>query len=342
LVSPGTAFCSSSIVGTPRNAAARTTGPELYPPTPITIAGRAATNDGSLRANYNFVSPRHFETLGIRIVRGRAFDEQEANANAPVVVISESTAQKFWPGQDAIGQHIGIGAALSPGTDNEGAGRNVSASVFPSYEVIGVAQDTRSGWVWEKDDTYLYVPRGPENYLGNYVMVRATGDVQLVMAAVHGEAEAIDPRLSAVVQRTTDHLDESMTPFRALALVSGVLGSLALLLASIGLYGVMSFVVTQRTREIGIRMALGASRGAAVWLILRDAAMMVAWGVAIALPTAWWLGRFVESQLFGVRATDWPTALGATALIATVALCASALPVRRATAISPISALRSE
>jgi ABC-type antimicrobial peptide transport system permease subunit len=89
-------------------------------------------------------------------------------------------------------------------------------------------------------------------------------------------------------------------------------------------------------------MALGASRGSAVWLILRDAVMMIAWGAAIALPTVWWLGRFVESQLFGVRATDWPTAAGATAVVTVVALCAAALPVRRATAISPIAALRSE
>jgi ABC-type antimicrobial peptide transport system permease subunit len=104
----------------------------------------------------------------------------------------------------------------------------------------------------------------------------------------------------------------------------------------------MSFVVSHRTREIGIRIALGASRGAAVWLILRETALMLVCGVTIALPVVWSLGRLIESQLFGIHATDWPTTLGATVLVTIAALTASALPVRRATAISPIQALRCE
>jgi ABC-type antimicrobial peptide transport system permease subunit len=125
-------------------------------------------------------------------------------------------------------------------------------------------------------------------------------------------------------------------------MLAAAFAMLAVLLAVVGVYGVMSFVVSQRTREIGIRVALGASRGDAVRLILRDAATMLATAVAIALPTVWWLGRFVESQLFGVHATDWPTTVAATALVAFVAFGASALPVRRATAINPITALRAE
>ena len=154
---------------------------------------------------------------------------------------------------------------------------------------------------------------------------------------------AVDPALPIARLRTLDdQLDRLLWNERLLAMLAAAFGALATLLAVVGVYGVMSFVVSQRTREIGIRMALGASRGSAMWLILRDATTMLACGVAIALPAVWWLGRFVESQLFGVRATDWRTALGASLLVAIVALAASALPVRRATAVSPIEALRCE
>jgi predicted permease len=307
--------------------------------TPITITGRAEPDDRQLRANYNFVSPQHFETLGIRIVRGRGFNEQEANGNAPVVVVSEATAQKFWPSQDAIGKHIGIAAALSSGVDSDAA-RNVNASVFPSYEVIGVAGNTRSGWVWEKDETYLYVPLGPDNYLANYVMVRATGDAQGVIDAVRGEAEAMDPRLSVVVQRTTDHLDESMTPFRALALVAGVLGALALLLASVGLYGVMSFVVTQRTREIGVRVALGAQHRDVVRLFLKDGLRLTIIGIAIGIVGGAGISRVLAAVLVDLNPLD-PLAFGGVSiLLALVALLATYVPARRALKVDPMAALR--
>ncbi|MGH9844501.1 MAG: ABC transporter permease, partial [Blastocatellia bacterium] len=307
--------------------------------TTITIAGQAAIDDRPLRANYNFVSPQHFETLGIRLIRGRGFTEQEATSSAPVVVISEATAQKFWPGQDAVGQHIGLAAAaLSPDSD---AARG-TPTVFLSYEVIGIAHDTRSGWVWEKDETYLYVPLSRDNHLDNYLLVRAEGDMQRVMATVRGEAEAIDPRLSAVVQRTSDHIDESMTPFRALALLAGVLGALALLLASIGLYGVMSFVVTQRTREIGIRIALGAQSGEVVLLFLKEGLRLTAIGLAIGLAGGAGIARLLAAMLVDLSPLDPLAFGGVSVLLALVALLATYLPARRATKVDPMTALRHE
>jgi macrolide transport system ATP-binding/permease protein len=309
--------------------------------TPITIPGRAAPDDRPLRANYNFVSPEHFETLGIRIVRGRGFTEREASANAPVVVISEATAQKFWPGQDAIGQRLGIAAAaLSP--DSDAARGTPEAAVFPSYEVIGIARDTRSGWGWEKDETYLYVPLGPDNRLGNYLLVRAEGDVRRVMAAVRGETEAIDPRLSAVVQRTSDHIDEHMTPFRAMALLASVLGALALLLASIGLYGVMSFIVTQRTREIGVRLALGAKGGDVVRLFLKEGLRLIVIGIAVGLAGSVGVSRLLVAALVDMSPLD-PLAFGGVSIfLALVALMACWIPARRATKVDPQVALRHE
>ena len=308
--------------------------------TPITIAGQLVPGERPLRANYNFVSSGHFETLGIRIVRGRSFTDQEANSNAPVVVISEATAQKFWPGQDAIGQRIGIAAALSTDADIDSASGSLNATVFPSFEVIGIARDTRSGWVYEKDGTYLYVPLGLNNHTGNYLLVRTAGDTQSVMAAVRGEAEALDSGLRTVVQRTADHLAEHLTPFRALALIAGVLGAAALLLASIGLYGVMSFVVTQRTREIGVRVALGAQGGDVVRLFLKEGLRLIVIGIAIGIAGGAGISRLLASALVDLNPLD-PLAFGGVSIfLALVALLATYLPARRAMNVDPMEALR--
>jgi putative ABC transport system permease protein len=310
-----------------------------FSPTQITIAGRAAPDVRRLRANYNFVSSQHFETLGIRIVHGRSFTEQEANANAPVVVISEATAQKFWPGQDAIGQRLGI-AAAAHSLDGDAARGTLEATDFPPYEVIGVARNTRSGWVWEKDETYLYMPLGPDNHLGAYLLVRAVGDARRVMDAVSAEAGAIDPRLSVIVQRTSDHIAESMTPFRGLALLAGVLGAIASLLASIGLYGVMSFVVSQRAREIGVRIALGAQSGEVVRLFLKEGLRLTIIGLAVGLAGGVGVSRILAAALVDLSPFD-PLAFGGGALfLALVALLATYLPARQATKIDPMTALR--
>ncbi|HZS06020.1 MAG TPA: ABC transporter permease [Blastocatellia bacterium] len=307
--------------------------------TPINIAGRASTDDRPMRANYNFVSPEHFETLGIRIVRGRSFTAQEAHANAPVVVISEATAQKFWPGQDAIGQHLGIAAA--PGSERDAVRGTSAATIFPSYEVIGVARDTHSGWVWEKDETYLYVPLTPESRLNNYLMVRIEGDAQHALTAVRREAEAIDPRLS-VVQRTSDHVDDSLMPFRLLALLAGMLGAIALLLASIGLYGVMSFVVTQRTREIGVRIALGAQGSEVLRLFLKEGMRLTSIGLAVGLAGGIGISRLLATVLIDLNPLDPLTFVGAPSFLVLVVLLAICLPARRAARVDPLVALRHE
>ena len=311
------------------------------PSTTITIAGQVAPDDHPLGASYNFVSPGHFETLGIRIVRGRSFTDQEANSNTPVLVVSEATAQKFWPGLDAVGQRIGIAAGFGPDTDNE-ARSTRNTTLFPSFEVIGIARDTRSGWVYEKDATYLYIPLGPHNHLGSYLLVSVEGDAQGVMAAVRNEAEAIDPRLSAVVQRTADHLYEHMAPFRGMAVIAGALGALALLLASIGLYGVMSFVVTQRTHEIGVRVALGAQGRDVVRLFLKEGLRLTVIGLAAGLAGGIGISRLLAAVLVDLSPLD-PLAFGGVSLfLALVALLACWIPARRAARVEPLMALRCE
>ncbi|HMY72897.1 MAG TPA: ABC transporter permease, partial [Blastocatellia bacterium] len=306
--------------------------------TQISITGHATTDDHSMRANYNFVSPEHFATLSIPLVRGRNFTTQEVNANAPVVVISEATAQKFWPNRNPIGQHLGIAAANS---SESGAVREaLAANIFPSYEVIGVVRDTRSGWVWEKNETYLYLPLRADSRLNHYLMLSFEGDSQQAMTTVRRQAETIDPRLSVVVQRTSDHIDSSLMPFRLMAMLAGVLGAIALLLASIGLYGVTSFVVTQRTHEIGVRIALGAQGGAIRRLFLQEGMRLTVIGLAVGLVGGAGIARLLTTVLIDVHPLDPLTFVGVPIFLVLIVLLAIYLPARRATQVDPLIALR--
>ena len=303
--------------------------------TPITIPGREPPDGRPLTANFNFVSPEYFDTVSLRLARGRAFTAQEVAAGAPVVVISEATAQRFWPNEDAIGKQIGIGAAASQRE------ADTRATVYPSFEVIGVAKDARNGLIWRKDETFLYVPLYPDNQSGEYILVRAETAPEQVMAAVRGEAEAAGNLLFSVgsVEET---LDYQMAPFRGIASLAGALGMLALLLACVGLYGVMSFVVTQRTREIGIRVALGAEARDVVTLFLRQGLRLIAAGLVIGIAGGAAISRLLAAALTDLSPLD-PIAFGGGAVCLTlVALLACYVPARRATKVDPLVALRCE
>jgi putative ABC transport system permease protein len=296
------------------------------------LADRRIATDREV--NMNAVTPGFFSTLGARIVAGRDFDQRDTRAgddSGPrTAIVNEAFVARYLAGRNPLGVLVAVGS----GPD-----------VQPNREVIGVVTTfSYRGLREESEQAYFPMLDGGEgvDVAGNfYVKVRGTPEqaVRSFRALVH----AADPALPITYVRTVDEqVSRSLNAERMLATLSGGFGALALLLSLVGLCGVMSFVVSQRTREIGIRMALGARGSAAIWLVLRDAAAMIAAGTAIALPCVWMLGRLVESQLFGVTPTDPVTIAATTSLLAMVALGAALVPAYGASTVNPTDALRAE
>ena len=305
--------------------------------TTMTLPGQSV--DHPLEVRFNFVSAEYFKTFAIQLSRGRPFTAQEANTNAAVVVISEATAARFWPNANPLGKSLNL-AAGTP--QHETDGQEKTAIAYRAYEVIGVARDARSRWIWEKDETFFYVPVAENSDFGRYLVVRTEGDPGSVMTTVRVMAQAIDPLLRVSARRIDETLPLQMAPFRAVAWLSGVLGLLALVLASIGLYGVMAFVVTQRTHEIGIRVALGARPQQVIKVFLIQGLKMTAVGVVLGLLAGAAISRLIAALLIDVSALDPIAFLGVTVFLGLVVLLAILIPARRATKVDPLIALRYE
>ncbi len=303
--------------------------------TAVTLAGQPS--DRPFEARFNFVSAEYFDTLSIPVLRGRGFSAQEVSANAHVVVISEATARHYWPDADPLGKRIGIAAPQSADNVQEKA-----AITYEQYEVIGVARDARSRWVWDKDETFLYVPLPPGSAFGQYLIVRTEGDPANVMSTVRSLAITADPLLRASTSRIDESLAYQMTPFRAIAWLSGALGLLALLLASVGLYGVMSFVVTQRTREIGIRVALGAQPVDVVRMFIRQGLRLTFIGMVCGIAGGVLISRLLRAVLIDISPFDPVAFVGVSTFLTVAALLAILVPARRATKVDPLVALRYE
>ncbi|MCU1273123.1 MAG: hypothetical protein JWO48_554, partial [Bryobacterales bacterium] len=282
--------------------------------------------------NLNAISPGFFRTLGTRIVAGRDFDQRDSRpvgeAGGPrSAIVNEAFGRRYLGGRNPLGARI-----------CQGAGPDAK----PNIEVIGVVADfSYRGLREESEQAYFPIFEGDDAGGNFYVRVRGTPEsaFQSVRTIIHNA----DPSLPITYFRTLDEqVNRSLNTERMLATLSGGFGTLALLLSLVGLYGVMSFVVTQRTREIGIRLALGATRSSALRLVLRDALVMIAAGIAIALPCVWALGRLVESQLYEVKPTDPAMIAAAIFVLCSTALGAALIPAYRASAVNPTEALRFE
>jgi predicted permease len=296
----------------------------------VAVEGYTAKQGENVGPHMNFISEGFFDALGVRVLAGRAFDlRDEQPDTAKVGVINETFAKRYFAGQSPVGRHIGMGG--DPGTKLD-------------IEVVGVVQDTKYEDMRTEVPYELYRPyRQMEFTLGMNAYVRAQGDPAGLFPALRQAVRETDANVPIVGLRTLQQqVDQSLTTERMLATLSAIFGLLATVLAAVGLYGVMAYMVALRTREIGIRMALGAGRPSVVWLIMREVMLLAGVGVMLGAPAAWFLSRLVESQLFGVKPADPPTILLAMIGIGAVAAISGYLPARRATGIDPIRALRWE
>ena len=293
-------------------------------PMTIQAGGRIATDRD---VHLNAVSPGFFTAMGIRLVSGRDFDRQDfkhsGDKDYRSAIVNEAFVRRYLGGRSPLGLRICQGA----GPDAQ-----------PTVEIVGVVEDFSYRGLREESEQ-AYFPVFDDG--GGQFYVRARGGPDEAFAAIRSIVHKADPALPVTNLRTVDEqVSRSLSTERILAALSTGFGALALLLSLVGLYGVMSFVVTQRTREIGIRVALGASGRSAVWLVLREAVIMVVGGAAIAIPAVAALGRLVESQLYGVSPTNRSAIAMATLLLAVASLAAAAIPAWRAARLNPVDALR--
>ena len=275
------------------------------------------------------VSPDFLSTMGIAIRRGRAFTAGDNNVAAPpVVIVSGGLASRLWPGEDPIGKHIRMGGP-------SGAWRTV----------VGVAANIHHRALDATESSQVYVPERQWQFADNLiaVVVRTHGDPAALARAVRTAAQAVDPAQPVTALETMEQVVASSTAQRRLALLLfGAFALVALVLAVAGIYGVLAGAVAERTREIGVRSALGASPGAILGMVLLHGARLAGLGLVIGLAGALLLGRFLQSLLFGVGTADPLTLLGVAALLATVAIAACLLPAMRAVGIDPMTALRAD
>ena len=310
--------------------------------TPVFIEGRApSANPSEDAAFYDFVSAHFFESIGNRVLRGRAISEQDTPTSHHVAVINETFAHRFFPNQDPIGHHLGISDASHSG----------------DYEIVGIAEDAKFTNAKNPASPMFFVPllqietykdaddqayQTWANYIDS-IQLRVVGRPENFQRAVQQTLADIDPNLIVRKMMTfQDLVDGNFNSSRLIAQLTTVYGILALVLASIGLYGVAAYTVARRTSEIGIRMALGAQRGTVIRMILRSAMQPIALGLLVGVPVALAGGHAIASQLFGVKGYDPLVLAGAVAALAAAAVLAAIIPARRAASIDPIRALRTE
>jgi predicted permease len=274
------------------------------------------------------VTPGYFETLGIPLLRGRLLTADDRNGNLSVAVVNPAFAREFLQGRDPIGRRL-----------RRGDGR-------PWITIVGVVNDVRRGGKTEKITPQIYIPAAQVELYPVRIAdlaVRTAGEPRLLVNAIQSQVWALDKDQPITNVRTMEEIiDASVSQRRFQTLLLVIFAAVAVGLAMIGIFGVLSYSVSQRMPELGLRMALGAEPRNILALVLKQAGTLIGSGVAIGLAGAYVLTRYVESLLFGVQRTDWTTYAAAVALLAGVAVAASLIPARRGSRVDPIVALRYE
>ncbi|MGH9934978.1 MAG: FtsX-like permease family protein, partial [Blastocatellia bacterium] len=295
----------------------------------VVVEGYEASGGDYPVLDNNTVGPQYFETMDIPIIAGREFNLQDGEGAPLVVIVNEMMARRFWQGpQSALGRRLRF-----PQGDN----------VFsPYYEVVGVAKDSKYGSMGEEPRSFFYVPT-LQNYRQQTALhVRTVGEPSLLRSAVRDRVLALDKGLLVEVSTMRENLAMAFLPARVAAALLGLFGLLGLSLAVVGIYGVISYAASQRTGEIGLRMALGAQSRDILRLVIGQGLKLTLIGVGLGGAVALALTRFLSSLLVGVSATDPLTFLAVPLLPTFVALLACWIPARRATKVDPIIALRFE
>jgi predicted permease len=292
----------------------------------MSVEGHPPKDGEDMQAFMNAVSPGYFGTVGVRFAEGRDFDRRDVRQDATVVIVNQRFARHFFGERSAVGRHLGFGGG---------------PKAKLNLEIVGVVEDSLYEGPREGVRRQAFVPNWGKGGVAFYV--RAGLGSASAYGALRKEVQKLDPAMPVFEMKTLGaQLDQTLLTERLIALLSAGFGLLATLLASIGLYGVMAFVVVRRTTEVGVRMALGASPGSVLWLIMKEVLVLLAIGLVIGIPASLGLGRFVSAQLYGIKAGDPGLAGFTTAVLILVTSAAGLIPAHRASRIDPIMALRYE
>lgn len=291
----------------------------------VFINGPIPTPQDGATLNYAVVTPSYFETMKIGFMQGRDFSAQDLEQYTRVAIINEAMAEFYWPNMSPLGEQIGMG----PGG--------------PYLEVIGVVKNSKYRNLKEPSTPYLYLPVSQRFRPAMTLLARSSGELSALARVVRQNVSTLDSSLPLFnVKPLAEHVNVSLAQDRAIAWLVGVFSLLALLLATVGIYGTTSYSVKQRTRELGIRMAMGAGRSDILRMILQWAAALALTGVAIGLVLSFLVNRLIQTELFAVSATDPITLLETSGVLFAIVLLASLSPAYRATRIDPVRALRYE
>jgi putative ABC transport system permease protein len=302
---------------------------------PFTLAGQPEFADPSQRpgAGFGMVTPDYFKTYGIQVTRGRSFTDQDNASSVKVAMVDEEFVRKYLNGKDPLQQRINI-EELIPGVTKLGP--------YVSWQIVGVFHNVRAGG-FRQDFPEIEIPFSQIPWPSANIGVRTSGDPAVMIKSIAAAVHAVDPQIALAVPRTMEEIKSLMLAGdRFTMTLYSAFAAVALLLAAVGIYGVMAFTVAQREHEIGLRMALGASRGRVVNLVLKEAFVLALLGLGLGLVGAYFVGRAMQSTLYGVGALDYGSIAAVAVMLLAASLLASWLPAHRAAAVQPMKALRSE